>query len=127
MSVATANLLGQFPGSQVGVVADILDNQLEAAVQQSVESRQDSRGVESYLQLSGGLGGSPAGIGSSSNPSGLGVNGPTDPYDMSTASDGVQVSLSLLPSIHRSDQPNEHRRCPGPDPYPKVFLSTTLE
>lgn len=116
MNVATTNLLGQFPGSQAGVGSDILGNQLEAVVQQSIESRQDSRVVASYLPLSGGLGGSPAEIGSPSNSLGLGANVPTDPYDMGRASDGVQVSLSLLPSVRRSDQPGEPRRCPGPNP-----------
>lgn len=127
MKVATTNLLEQIPGSQAEVGSDILDNQLEGAVQQNTGSRQDSRGVASYLPLPGGLGGSPAEIGSTSNSLGLGVNVPTDLYDMGRSSDRVQVSRSLLPSVRRRDLPGEHRQCPWPNPNPKVLLSTTPE
>ena len=115
VNIATTKLLGQFAGSQVGVGGDIdiVDNQLgEAAVQQSIGSFQYSRGVESYPPLSGGLGGSPADFGSMLNLSGLGENMPTGLYDMGRASDGVQVGLSLLPSVRHSDQLREHRECP---------------
>ena len=107
-------LLGQFPGSQAGVGGDIdiVDNQLGAAVQQSVESFQNSRGVASYPPLSGGLGGSCADFGSMFNTLGLGENVPTGLYDMGRASDGVQVGLSLLPSVRHIDQLREHRECP---------------
>ena len=112
MNIATTKLLGQFTGSQVGVGGDIdiVDNQLAAAaVKQSIGSFQDSRGVESYPPLSGGLGGSPADFGSMFITLGLGETVPTGLYDMGRASDGVQVGLSLLPSVRHSDQLREHR------------------
>ena len=112
VNIATTKLLGQFTGSQVGVGGgiDIVDNQLAAAaVQQSIGSSQDSRGVALYPPLSGGLGGSPADFGSILNMLGLGENVPTGLYDMGGSSDGVQVGLSLLPSIRHSDQLREHR------------------
>ena len=104
-------LLGQFPGTQAGVGGDIdiVDNQLGAAVRQSIGSSQGSRGVASYSPLSGGLGGSPADFGRMFNTSGLGGNMPTGLYDMGRASDGVQVGLSLLPSVRHSDQLRELR------------------
>ena len=86
-----------------------MDNQLGAAVQQSIGSSQDSRGVASSSPLSGGLGGSPADFESILNMLGLGENVPTGLYDMGGSSDGVQVGLSLLPSIRHSDQLGEHR------------------
>ena len=114
MNIATTRLRGQFTGSQAGVGDDIniVDNQLGAAVQQSIGSSQDSRGVESYPPLSGGLGGSPADFGSMFNMLGLGEIVPTGLYDTGRASDGVQVGLSLLPSVCHSDQLREHRECP---------------
>lgn len=127
VNVATTKFLGQFTGSQAGVGSDIVDNRLEVAIQQSIGSIQDSRDVASYLPLSGGVGGSPAEIGSLANSLGLGENMPTDPYTMGRDSDGVLVSLSLLLSVCRSDQPGDYRQYPGPNPNPKVFLSTTPE
>ena len=46
-----------------------------------------------------------------------------NPY--ATASEGEQVSLSLLPCVSCSDRPSEHRQRPGPNTPPTVPLSTT--
>ena len=99
-----ATLPGPLTRLQGSVGSDLGNNQLEAITQHSIESNRDSKGIAPYIPLLGGLGRSPAELGSMSNSLGLGENVPTDPYAIGRASDGVQVSLSLLPSIRRSDQ-----------------------
>lgn len=120
-----ATLPGRFTRSQGSVGSDIGNNQLETTTQHSIGSDQGSEGIAPYIPLSGGLGGSPAEIGNMSNSLGSGANVPMDPYPISRVSGGVQVRLSLLPSVCRSDQPDEHRQCPRPNPRPTVLPSTT--
>ena len=74
-----------------------------------------------------GTGGSPADFGSILNMLGLEESVPTGLYDMGRANDGVQVGLSLLPSVRHCDQLCEHRECSWANPNPKVLLSTNQE
>ena len=125
MNIATTEILGLFPGSQIGAGSDTMNNQLGAAFQSNIKSNQGSRGVASYPPLSVGLGDSRADIEIMSNTLELGANMPTNPHVTDSSNDGVQVNLSLLPSISCSDRPSEHRQCPGPNPRPTVPSSTT--
>ena len=84
--------------SQAGIGSEIVNNQLGATVQQDIQSHQGSRGAASYPYLSGGLGGSPADVGSRLNMLGFGETTPMGPYGMEGVSGRVQVSL-LPPSF----------------------------
>lgn len=76
-----------------------MNNQLGAAFQNSINDNQGSRGVASYPPFSVELGGSCEGFEVMSKTSGLGANMPIDPYITDSASDIVQVNLSLLPAV----------------------------
>ncbi len=125
MNVATTEIVGQFPGSQSGAGSDNVNNQPGAAFQHSMKRYQGIREVAPYPPLSVGLGGARADFETRSNTLGLGANMPTDPYVTDSASDGLQVNPSLLPSVPCSDRPTEHRQCPGPNPRQTVPPSTT--
>lgn len=125
MSVAEMEILGLLSGSQSDDGSYPVNNQLGAAFGNSIKSNQGSGGVASYPLLSMGLGGSRADIEIMSYTSGLGASMPTDPHVTDSANNGVQVNLSLLPSVPCSDRPTEHRQCPVPNPRPAVPPSTT--
>ena len=125
MNVATTEILGPFPGSQSGAGSDTVNTQLGAAFQNSIKSNQGSSGVASYPPLSVGLGGSRAEIEILSNKLGSGANMATNPHVTDSGNDGVQVNLSLLPSVPCSDRPSEHRQLPGPNLRPTVPPPTT--
>ena len=83
-------MLGVFPGSQSDAGSDTVNNQLEAAFQNSIKSNQGSRGVASYPPLSVGLGGSRADIEIMANTLGLGANMPINPHVTDCANEGLR-------------------------------------
>ena len=123
-----ATLPGLFTWSQGSFGSDLENNQLGATSQHSVWSNQGSKGIVPYVPLSRGLDGSPANAGVASNPLRWGANVLTAPLVPDGTSDGVQVSLSLFPSVRFSDKrasidnaqfPTPVQQCLRPPPRTK--------
>ena len=115
MNVA-AKLPGLYARPQGSVGSGFVNNRLRVTTQHSVGNTQGSKGVAPHVLSSGGLEGSPTYVRAMSNPLGWGVNSITGPFVADKASDGVQVSLSLFPSVPYGDRPAsiENTRSPTP-------------
>ena len=123
-----ATLPGLFTRSEGSFGSDLGNNQLGVTSQHSVWSNQGNKGIASYMLLSRGLDGSPANAGVVSNPLGWKANVLTAPLVADGTSDGVQVSLSLFPSVRFSDKrasidnaqfPTPVQQCLRPPPRTK--------
>ena len=99
-----ATLPGPIAGSQGSVGSNFVNNQLGATAQHGIGNSQGSKGDASYLLFPGRLEGSPACVRAMWNPFGWGENVLTDPLVADRAGEGVQVSLSLFPSVSYSDR-----------------------
>ena len=127
VDVATT-LPGPFTRSQVSFSSDLGNNQLGAITQHGTGSNQGSKEIAPYIPVSGGLEGSLAYVGVVSNPLEWRENALTGPSATDGASVGVQVSLSLFPSVRCSDRrvsiddtqsPTPVRQCLRPPPRTK--------
>ena len=99
-----ATVPGLFTRSQGSIGSDHGYNQLGVTTQHSVWSNQDNKGIAPYIPVSGGLEGSTVYAGVVSNPSGWRESVLTGPLVADGTSVGVQVSLSLFPSVRCSDR-----------------------
>ena len=120
-----ATLPGPFTRRQGRLGSDFGNDQLGTTTQDSIGSNQGIKGIAPYIPVSGGLEGSPAYIGVVSNPLGWRTDVLTGPLGADEVSDGVQVSLSLFPSVRCSDRrasidntrpPTPVQQCPRPPP-----------
>ena len=101
---AAATLPSPFTSSQGSFSSDLGSNQLGVLTQHSIGSSQGSQGIAPYGPLSGGLQGSPVCGRVETNPLGRRANVFAGPFVADRAGDGVQVSLSLFPSVRCSDK-----------------------
>lgn len=99
-----ATLPACFNRSQGSFGSDLGSNQLGVITHNGIGSNQGEKGIGPYRPLSGGLEGSPTYIGVGLNTWGWGGNTLMSPSGADTVSNGVQVSLSLFPSVRCCDR-----------------------
>jgi hypothetical protein len=104
VKVGATKIPGPSTRSQASVGSDTANNQLEVTTQNSIVSIQGSKGVGPCTPLPGELEWWPAYLGMMSNRLGWEANVSMSPFAGDSASDGVQVSRSLFPSVPCSDR-----------------------